>query len=187
MERQKVIRYNSSQRHPVVYDEPENLFRLLNPNSYEKGAWVLYMLHQKMGDAKFFQLLRNFYQTYRLKNAGTEDFIAMAEKIYGENLKTFFEQWLYRSGVPVLDIYTKIDKRKSLLHIMIAQKNGVYRLKLPIRIKWQGGQTDFVLKIDKESQAKLLHMPKNFDVGTFILIIDPDVQVLYKPFETNEQ
>ncbi len=187
MERQKVIRYNSFQRHPVVYDEPENLFRLLNPNSYEKGAWVLYMLHQKMGDAKFFQLLRNFYQTYRLKNAGTEDFIAMAEKIYGENLKTFFEQWLYRSGVPVLDIYTKIDKRKSLLHIMIAQKKGVYRLKLPIRIKWQGGQTDFVLKIDKESQSKLLHMPKNFDVGTFILIIDPDVQVLYKPFETNEQ
>ncbi len=180
MERQKVIRYNMSQRRPVVYDESENLFRLLNPNSYEKGAWVLYMLHQKIGDEKFIELLRQFYQDYRLKNASTEDFIAMAEKISGENLKTFFEQWLYRSGVPVLDIYSKIDKRKSLLRILINQKNGVYRLKLPVRIKWAGGQTDFVLKIDKENHTKLLHLPKNFDAQTYKLIIDPDVQVLFK-------
>jgi len=180
MERQKVMRYNSFQRRPVVYDESENLSRLLNPNSYEKGAWVLYMLHQKMGDKKFFQLLRNFYQTYRLKNASTEDFIAMAEKIYVERLDRFFEQWLFQDNLPVLKITKKIDPKKRLLTIQIEQLEAIYKLKLPVRIKWAGGQTDFVLKVDKPSQVQHLHLPKNFDVQTYKLIIDPDIQVLCK-------
>ena len=180
MERRKVIRYNLIKRQPVVYDESKNLFNLLNRNSYEKGAWVLYMLHQRMGDEKFTQLLREFYQTYRLKNAGTEDFIVLAEQISGENLKVFFNQWLYRSGVPYLKITDIIDIKKSRLHIHIKQKDEVYRLQLPVRIKWQGGQTDFVLKIDKQEQEEILHLPKNFDVKTYQFIIDPDVQVLFK-------
>ncbi len=180
MERQKIIRYNLIKHPPVVYDEQKNLFRLLNPNSYEKGAWVLYMLHQKIGDKKFIKLLREFYQTYRLKNASTEDFIALAEKISEENLKVFFDQWLYRSGIPNLKITDKIDKKKALLHIYIKQKSDVYRLKLPVRIKWQSGQTDFVLKIDKREQEEILQLPKSFDAKSYQLILDPDVQVLFK-------
>ncbi len=180
MERQKIIRYNLIKRRPVVYDETDNLFRLLNPNSYEKGAWVLYMLHQRIGDEKFIRLLREFYQTYRLKNAGTEDFIALAEKISGENLKFFFDQWLYRPGVPFLKITDKIDIKNSLLRIHVRQKGKIYQLKLPVRIKWQGGQTDFVLKINKQEQDEVLRLPKNFDVNSYQLIIDPDVQVLFK-------
>ncbi len=180
MQRQKIIRYNIIKRQPVVYDEKKNLFNLLNPNSYEKGAWILYMLHQKIGDDKFIRLLREFYQTYRLKNAGTKDFITMAEQISGENLKVFFEQWLYRSGVPVLKISDKIDLKKSLLHIHIKQKGKIYRLDLPIRIKWQGGQTDFVLKLNTAEQDEVLRLPKSFDVSSYQLILDPDVQVLFK-------
>ncbi len=181
MERQKIIRYNFFNNHqPVVYDETGNLLRLLNTNSYEKGAWVLYMLHQKLGDQKFIRLLREFYQTYRLKNASTEDFMTLAEKISGDNLNDFFEQWLYRSGIPNLKITGKIDKKKNLLHIYIKQKGDVYRLKLPVRIKWHSGQTDFVLKINKQEQEEVLHLPKNFDSKSYQLIIDPDVQVLLK-------
>ena len=180
MERQKVIRHNLFKRRPVVYNETKNLFNLLNPNSYEKGAWVLYMLHQRMGDEKFTRLLREFYQTYRLKNASTEDFIAMAEKISGENLKIFFDQWLYRSGVPVLKVTSEIDTKKSRLQIHIKQKGETYQLSLPVRIKWQGGQTDFVLKINKVKHTEVLRLPKSFDAKSYQLILDPDVQVLFK-------
>ena len=180
MERQKVIRYNFIKRQPVVYNENKNLFNLLNRNSYEKGAWVLYMLHQKIGNEKFTRLLRKFYQTYRLKNASTEDFIEMAEKISGENLKAFFDQWLYRSGVPVLKVTSEIDTKKSRLQIHIIQKGEIYRLTLPIRIKWQGGQTDFVLKINNAEHTEVLRLPKSFDANDYQLILDPDVQVLFK-------
>ena len=180
MERQKVIRYNQLQRRPVVYDESQNLFLLLNPNSYEKGAWVLHMLRQKIGDKLFFKLLRTFYQTYRLKNAGTADFIALAEKVSGNNLKTFFNQWLYQDGLPVLKITDKIDSKKHLLHLHIEQMEAVYDLKLPVRIKWKGGQTDFVIKINRAHQDERLHLPENFDTKSYQLILDPDVQVLFK-------
>ena len=48
--------------------------KLLNANSYPKGAWVLHMLRGLMGDSAFFRGLRSYYQTYRDSNATSQDF-----------------------------------------------------------------------------------------------------------------
>ena len=43
-ERKKVIRYNSNVSKPIIDTTVTNWNKLLNPNSYEKGAWFLHML-----------------------------------------------------------------------------------------------------------------------------------------------
>jgi aminopeptidase N len=56
-----------------IYDPSEkDLFKLLNRNNYEKGAWVLHMLRYVMGDKKFFEGIRDYYQTFRDSNADTK-------------------------------------------------------------------------------------------------------------------
>ncbi len=176
MERKKIIRYNSFKRNPVVYTEKENLFKLLNRNSYEKGAWVLHMLRNKIGNKNFFDVLRTFYEKYRNKNASTSDFIKLSENISGVNLQEFFSEWLYRSGLPLLDIKTsRTDKN---LVIEIEQTNQIYHFSFPVEIKSEKRVINIDIPVkDKKNIFKipLKKLSKNYEI-----ILDPKTKILYK-------
>jgi aminopeptidase N len=76
---------------------------LLSANSYQKGAWFLHMLRLKVGDDIFRNSIREYYATFRDKNALTSDFQKIVTTLYGKPLDQFFEQWLYRPGLPQVD------------------------------------------------------------------------------------
>ncbi|HEX5701910.1 MAG TPA: M1 family metallopeptidase [Pyrinomonadaceae bacterium] len=95
--------YEEKRNAPIHDTETQNLMQLLNPNNYEKGAWVLHMLRKQLGDEAFFRGLRNFYNAHREGNATTEDLRAALEKSSGKNLRTFFARWIYGSGHPVYE------------------------------------------------------------------------------------
>ena len=175
MERDKIIRYHNRPRNSIVYNEKNNLMKLLNPNSYEKGAWVLHMLRKKIGDEKFFKLLKNFYKNYQNKNASTSDFISMAEEISHQNLHDFFNQWLFQEGIPVLEI--KEEKTKKKLHLHIRQTGGNYQLNLPVRIITEKGEKNILLNLSKKEES--FELPLS-NTQNYQLIIDPDIEVLYK-------
>lgn len=69
---------------------------------YERGALTLHALRLQVGDAAFFQILREWPERFHDGNATTEDFIALAEEISGEDLREFFEAWLYEAALPSL-------------------------------------------------------------------------------------
>jgi aminopeptidase N len=73
----------------------------LNPNSYDKGAWVLHMLRRQLGDEMFFKSLRDYYKAHESGNASTEDLREAFEKASGKQLKGFFARWVYGSGHPI--------------------------------------------------------------------------------------
>ncbi|HMJ25395.1 MAG TPA: M1 family metallopeptidase, partial [Pyrinomonadaceae bacterium] len=57
------------QRNAPIHDtETQDLMKLLNPNNYEKGAWVLHMLRERIGDEAFFKGLRDYYNAHRDAN-----------------------------------------------------------------------------------------------------------------------
>jgi aminopeptidase N len=62
---------------------------------YTKGAVVLNELRNKIGDEKFFIIMRKYYETYKLKNASIKDFIQISEQITGQNLDEFLNSWFY--------------------------------------------------------------------------------------------
>jgi aminopeptidase N len=76
------------------------LNELLNPNNYQKGAWVLHMLRAELGDAIFFRGVRAYYRAHLNRTARTEDFRAALERASGKNLREFFTRWVYASGHP---------------------------------------------------------------------------------------
>ncbi len=69
---------------------------------YNKGAWVLHMLRNVMGNDLFFPAVRAYLidQQFSYKAATTEDFQAVMEQFYGASLQWFFQQWIYGSGYP---------------------------------------------------------------------------------------
>jgi aminopeptidase N len=71
----------------------------MNP-PYDRGAMTLQALRGKIGDATFFELLREWYARNRNGNVTTADFISLAEEVSDRQLDRFFDVWLYRSGKP---------------------------------------------------------------------------------------
>lgn len=135
-DRNQIIDFAKMKQLPVV-DTVSPLMSLLNPNSYQKGSWVLHMLRRQLGDPVFHQIIRTYYETYKGKNADTEDFRAVAEKVSGKNLETFFHQWLYNPGIPQLDMnwkYTEAEKKISLT-VKQTQKNVLFEFPLQIWVQ----------------------------------------------------
>src|SRR5947209_1385485 len=89
------FRYERERRAPIHDTETEDLFKLLNPNNYEKGAWVLHGLRGLLGDANFFKGIRAYYLSHESKTASTEDLREAMEKASGMDLKEFFSRWVY--------------------------------------------------------------------------------------------
>ncbi|MEZ4619747.1 MAG: M1 family metallopeptidase [Caldilineaceae bacterium] len=85
---------------PPPGDPP--LDTLFGPAVYVRGALTLHALRLTVGDDLFWDILRTYYGRYAGGNAGTADFIAVAEEVSGQDLSDFFEAWLYGAEVPDL-------------------------------------------------------------------------------------
>ena len=77
-----------------------SVWDVFNPNVYDGGALALYALQQKIGTSKFQQLERAWVSRYRGESASTDDFIALASKVSGHDLRSFLVAWLYGSTTP---------------------------------------------------------------------------------------
>ncbi len=79
---------------------------LLNPKSssltfYQKGAWVLHMLKEKVGDKAFKMAVKNYLQKHQFKNVETNDFISEVERESEQNLNGFVSTWLQSDVFPL--------------------------------------------------------------------------------------
>ncbi|TCZ67742.1 M1 family metallopeptidase [Flaviaesturariibacter aridisoli] len=119
-DRRKIIGFVAANPTRAVVDSTQNLMSLLNANSYDKGGWVLHMLRQEVGDTAFQTIIRKYYETYKGSNAETRDLQRIASEVSGKPMDTFFNQWLYRGGIPSLYFSKKVKEGKVLIEV--AQK-----------------------------------------------------------------
>jgi aminopeptidase N len=82
---------------PAALPGPEVMF---HTPVYLRGAMTLQALRQKVGDATFFGILRDWIRENRDRNVTTADLIAFAERETGLDLDAFFRAWLYEPGKP---------------------------------------------------------------------------------------
>jgi len=66
----------------------------------DKGGMILHMLRWVLGEDKYNKTMREFAGEFAGKSATTDDFRAVAEKNYGEQLTWFFSQWFDSTGAP---------------------------------------------------------------------------------------
>src|SRR3954470_11166255 len=82
---------------PAALPGPDVLFSM---PVYARGAMTLQALRRKMGDATFFAILRAWYEDNRDRNVTTSDFVALAQRMSGRDLRPFFRAWLFEAGRP---------------------------------------------------------------------------------------
>lgn len=135
----RYFNYEKERNLPIHDTETQDLMRLLNPNNYEKGAWVLHMLRARLGDEAFFKGLRDYYNAHREANATTEDLRSALEKSSGKNLKEFFARWVYGAGHPVYELSS--DSKGDSLTITLRQTQSGEAFLDPVPIEITNGET----------------------------------------------
>ncbi|QYA25745.1 M1 family metallopeptidase [Gramella sp. MT6] len=76
---------------------------LLNPKAgsltfYQKGAWALHILRERIGEEAFREGIRNYLELYSFKNVTTNNFLAEMEASSGQDLSHFKADWLEQSA-----------------------------------------------------------------------------------------
>ncbi|MGC5028834.1 M1 family metallopeptidase [Micromonospora sp. DT229] len=84
---------------PALDPGPDQMF---STAVYRRGPVVVHALRRTVGDEAFFQILRTWTSERRDRTATTEDFIALAERISGRQLGSFFDAWLSGTTAPPL-------------------------------------------------------------------------------------
>jgi aminopeptidase N len=69
---------------------------------YDRGGMTLQTLRAAVGDEAFFDILHSWTAQQKYGTATTEQFIALAEKISGQDLGDLFTTWLYTPGKPAV-------------------------------------------------------------------------------------
>ncbi len=67
---------------------------------YARPGLTFAALRLRVGDEAFFSILKTFAGRYQGRTGSAGDFIAVAEDISGQDLQSFFDQWLFQEPVP---------------------------------------------------------------------------------------
>ena len=120
--------------------------------TYQKGAWILHMLRDLVGDNDFKKGIRAYYSKYFNLNASTDEFRMEMEKASGKDLKLFFKQWLYQPINPAINGLWNYDAKSKKITIQLTQ-NGDFLFHLPVEIAYYK-KGDAVPKILKMNLSK---------------------------------
>ena len=65
---------------------------------YDKGAYVLYLLREELGDKLFWKGFKEYTRKHWGKSVETHNFQTSMEKASGKDLSKFFDKWVYLKG-----------------------------------------------------------------------------------------
>ena len=84
---------------PAALEDPADLF---GPQGYLRGSMTLEALRQKVGSHDFFVILRKWAEQNAYGNVSTPEFIALSERVSGQDLNALFKARLYVAEKPAL-------------------------------------------------------------------------------------
>ena len=138
-----------------ITEDPQAFTALL----YNKGAFTLNMLKNWMGEETFTRCLVEFFETYRFQRAGVQEFREIAQKHSKEDLKPFFDQWLFGWDVP--EIQWSATSEDSTVRIQFQQRQAkAYQMRIPVMAKSKTGESfRFVAAIAEQRQEVSFDVP----------------------------
>ena len=147
--------------------------------TYQKGAWVLHMLRERMGNDAFRKGIQAYYKKYYNSNTTTNEFIAEMEKAAGQDLKAFFSQYLYRPDNLQLKanwIYDASSKN-VVLQLKQTQSSGkAFEFPLEVAIYKAGSTIPELKKFQMNGLTAEFQLPES--VKPDLLILDPRTVLL---------
>jgi aminopeptidase N len=128
--------------------------------TYQKGAWVIHMLRDLMGEKNFKKGIQNYYTKYFNANTTTDEFRTEMEKVSGKDLKLFFKQWLYQPVNPTINASWTYNASTKKLTVQLHQAQK-YLYNVPVEIGYykKGASTPTILTMNLKQKDQVYSFP----------------------------
>ncbi|WP_045080196.1 M1 family metallopeptidase [Aequorivita vladivostokensis] len=106
--------YQTAEQLKAMSDEGQGE-SLLNPKAssltfYQKGAWALHILRERIGEDAFKLAIKNYLEKYKFKNVATQDFLNEVKNVSDVDISTFEKDWLQQTAFQSEDAYQSLLK-----------------------------------------------------------------------------
>lgn len=157
--------WNNQNRHPITTNSFDDL-SLFSSDSYSKyrGALVLRILQKEVGDLNWWSAIRKYVSNNANKQVSTTDFQKAIETQTGASYQWFFDQWIYKIGMPNFVVKQEYDVERKQLQIHVLQENIMDSTTIYEQVKFFQG------KLDIEIDQKIFNIfiaPKAENIYTF--------------------
>lgn len=160
----------------VYVDDTTNIDRIFEGKlSYNKAAAVIHMLRFELNnDSVFFSVLKTFLKKYQWGTASTDDFKKTVNTISGSNWDVFFDQWIYKEGIPVYSVeWNQLGSAAFIRLVQSAthpQSVPLFSTSIVLKLVFDDGDTLVRLYNNQAIQDYKL----NTDMQIRNIITDPD-------------
>lgn len=121
--------------HNMIWYDYDYHDQMFDAHSYNKGGRILHMLRTYLGDEAFFAGLKDYLVTYAFKTVEMDNLRMSFEKVSGEDLNWFFNQWFFAERYPEINISQEVSDGEVTVKIEQTQNlENTPLYKLPMRI-----------------------------------------------------
>jgi aminopeptidase N len=168
-----------SYRRPIVCKEYIEPIEIFDRHLYQKGASVLHMLADHLGEDLFWECVSHYLKQHAYGSVVTDDLRRAIEDVTGRNLEWFFDQWVHHGGHPVLRVTAKREKKGLAITVEQTQKTDdmtpLFRFDVDVRVQTAKGAVERRLEIREARQT--FHLEPKGKVGW--VAFDPGAHVLW--------
>ena len=135
---------------------------------YPKGALVIQMLHDYLGDGPFWASVHRYLADHAYGMATTDDFRQAILAATGQNLDWFMDQWYYQAGYPEFKVAASYDSAAARLTLNVQQTQvdsskadstglryttpAVFRMPVTIRVGTARGERTVRVQLTEREQ-----------------------------------
>jgi tetratricopeptide (TPR) repeat protein len=136
------------------------------------------MMRTLIGEDKFFNLLKTYYQTYKGRNAAIADFEALATQQAGRSLRGFFGQWVDSTGVPEFRVE----------YLILRTRDGKFKVRGTLKQNFDLFDMPVEIMVRAEGQNKTETIPlkgteatfdPTLDTAPIEVVVDPNTKILH--------
>jgi hypothetical protein len=164
-ERESYVRGNFDGRAQLT-DDPHN-----SGVAYSKGAWVLRMLEDEIGQPAFDSGFRDYVAGARNGRAGVGRFLESMSRAAGRDVSAFMSPWLDGTSVP--RIVATVEG--SRLVVRQTQPGAPFQLALPVAII--AGSDTIRVTVHVEDRRASVDLPRPPTPGASV-VVDPELRFL---------
>lgn len=174
----------------IVEAEKKDRLPIVNGSSgtsrvYQKGSAVLDMLRYVLGNDQYRRAIAYYLGKHGYKNVETHDLEVAIQESSGKNLDWFFDEWLYRGGIPHYEVKTAkyIQSGQNYIQFNIRQNQlvddviGYFKMPVVFDIYFNDGsmisQTEWV-----EGAVSTITIPIPSDKEIAFCLFDPNAQII---------
>ncbi|NBG65305.1 M1 family metallopeptidase [Acidiluteibacter ferrifornacis] len=148
---------------------------------YPKGALVLYMLKNVVGEEQFFSTIQYYLKKHAYGTVDTEDFLIAFQENLGLSLDWFWEQWVMKGGEPHYKVnFEELENEYRFEVKQIHERNelvGLFKMPIQFEVHFKDGSK--VVKTEWiENESHSISLPKEESKKVDFVLFDPNNEII---------